>query len=201
MSACYAQSDCFVGYHGRVLTREVVCRSGPGDEFSKIRTLRAGLRFAVTSTRNPGAISSPPMMPAVNGWRWGYAFGMASPGKPVKQTGCWVPDDALGPDTYTSAWAVGPARLDFHVGRSKPRAKKRGSNGKAVPVREYVIRSQKAYLRLAPHSTSIGYLHNGDRVRSRRRWGFYTCVEVLSSRGGATARSGWVLTLALRRAT
>ncbi len=194
---CFRQDEVKVGYHGKRLTRAVpgsyVAR--PGGPLVYVN-LPAGTRFAVTSTRNGIGSTTPAMLRAVNGWRWGYPI-VRRAGKLLPGSGCWVPDDAIGEDQKGGAWAKGPARLDFAVGYGKPRKKKRGSNGKPK-TGEYKVRSRNAYIRFAPHSTAVGYLLTGDRVSARRKWGFYTCVQVVSSSSSAV-REGWVLTMALKR--
>ena len=194
---CLRQDQVHVGYHGRNLTRDVVGRIGPGSGFPAKYRLAPGTRFAVTSTINAERKLAPPMLPAVNGWRYGYPMikrkGVLAPG-----SGCWVPDDALGPDRYTSAWARGPAFLDFHVGRGKPRRKSRTSNPRPKSGR-YIVRSKEAYCRFAPHSTSRGYLQRGDVVRAVGYWGFYTCIVVERSRSQKIGARVWVLSAALRR--
>lgn len=197
---CFRQDEVFTGYHGRRLRRDVIGRIGPGEHFPAARNppLQSGGRFAVTSTRNPDAKPDPPMRPAVDGWRYGYPLvrrkGVLAPG-----SGCWVPDDALAPDGPGNAWARGPAFLDFHVGRGKPRKKKRSSTPRPKPGLRYRVRSAETYVRYAPHSTSIGYLQRGDTVRVLASTGFYRCVRVVESSSLPEGTTGWVLAIALRR--
>ena len=156
-----------------------------------IETLDAGQGFALQSTRNPSCSDNPPIRPELNGFVFGYARGSATSG--------WIPAADIEFAGYGGGnCADGPASADFEVAKNphdgckalvcsgnQTCASTNGPNdgandcgGKTMNVTK-TVSATDMYLRYAPLSTAVRYLHKGDQVKvlydNLKGWSF---VEV-----------------------
>jgi hypothetical protein len=179
-----------------------------------VEDLAPGQGFAVQSTRNPSCSDNPPLRPSLNGFVFGYKRDGATSG--------WVPADALEFAGYDAApCADGPSNDDFGVAHNpydgcaaiacdgqKSCAATNGPNdgtgdcgGHTTDVAR-TVSATDAYLRYAPSSTALRYLHQGDQVQvlydNEQGWFF---VEVTSSTCPSLSPNGsrgWVLATAVQ---
>jgi hypothetical protein len=145
--------------------------------------LAQGQNVAAQSTRNPSCSDNPPLRPSVDGYVYVYARGSGNQG--------WVPSSALEFTGYTDqTCAAGPADVDYQIKGNPydsckstichPDAKGNGGQsctavngtsdgkddcgGKRVSIAR-TVSATDMYLRYAPFSTSMRYLHKGDKVK------------------------------------
>jgi hypothetical protein len=180
-----------------------------------IQDLNPGDGFAVQSTRNPSCSDNPPLRPDLAGFVFGYSRGSSKSG--------WVPASALEWTGYAGGTcADGPASADFEVahdpydgcaatvcsGGFHTCAAANGPNdgsgdcgGKTMNVSR-TVKSDDMYLRYAPLSTAVRYLHKGDVVKvlydNLKGWSFVevtgTTCPVLTPNGSR----GWCQTSELQ---
>jgi hypothetical protein len=159
--------------------------------------LAPGAGIGVQSARNPKRSPNPPQRQSVigvDGARWVWCYSRAG-----SQTG-WVRfDDIEYARDLSKPPLSGPARLDFEVGRTHPKAKKPSGCGKPSPTKPLRrVKSVDTYLRYSPRGTAFHHLHEGDLVRLllvNGPQGFAFC-EVRKVGCNATAKvgsRGWIL--------
>lgn len=180
-----------------------------------IEDLGPGQGFAAQSTRNPGCVDNPPLRPALGGFVFGYARGSARGG--------WVPADALEFTGYAGgACADGPASADFQVAHNPydgckpmtcddplkqscvatntppaddPNHAKSDCGGAGLDQLREIV-AEDLYLRYAPFSTAIRYLHKGDRFNvlydNKKGWVFGEVTQTTCPLLTPAGSRGWV---------
>lgn len=199
---CFRGDEVNIGYRPYRTVCDTAIRTGPGEEFDIVVSLRPGQGLGRQTVRNPDHLDLPRDRPARLGtdgrsWIWVYARKDGGSG--------WI---AL-PDTEPAVSPPGrpcrgPAGFDFEPGLTPSKhgpyttcgTRAFGSAGR----RHRVISPVSAYLRWSPDGTAWDRLHHGDTVEvgCHGPRGF-AGVTVLESRTVAAGDGGWIEESALAR--
>jgi hypothetical protein len=202
---CFDLKDAFqhrdvnIGWFPFRARRDTEIRTIPGGGNVKAEVL-AGRGVGVQSVRNPdrrSVIARRKAERAGDGSQWVWCY--RRQGAP---TG-WIAFDDLEPDPGRPTPLIGPAKLDFEVGRTAPGVHAVSGCGRDIRDRPRSDRTRDViaddvYLRYSPRGTAKHYLHHGDEVllllvEGPHRFAF---VEVLASDPGNPAKPGtrgWIL--------
>jgi hypothetical protein len=174
-----------------------------------IEDLSPGQGFAAQSTRNPSCSDNPPLRPSLNGFVFGYARGTMTSG--------WVPADALEFAGYDGGPCTdGPSNEDFEVAHNPydgcaalvcdgtqscaaandPNAGTSDCGGHTTNVTR-TVSATDLYLRYAPGSTALRYLHQGDQVQvlydNQQGWFFIQVTATTCPALSPDGSRGWLL--------
>ncbi|HEY6758257.1 MAG TPA: hypothetical protein VI318_02160 [Baekduia sp.] len=195
IDGCFRGDEVNIGYRPYRAIRDTAVRTGRGEAFAAVVSLRAGQGLGRQTVRNPGHLDLPPDRSPATGadgepWIWVYARSHGGSG--------WIPLADAEPATSPPGRPCrGPAGFDFEPGLMPSKHGPHTTCGRRVlgslRRRRRCVGWSAAYLRWSPDGTAWEYLHADDVVELRCHGPRdFAGVTVVSSASVATGQSGWI---------
>lgn len=170
---CRSAAEVNMGYCAYVAAQNTALYTQPDLDSPKLEPLIEGQGFGRQSALNPQGSDHPPVGRVVNGFVRGYKRSTGISG--------WALLAHLEPDSREDIPALrGPAGLDFEVGRTRCRPRKR-QRFPYRPTRRVKrrVKAREVYGRWNPRGVFACYLRRGEVVVLRKKsWKQgYVCVE------------------------